>query len=240
MTSQVHDVTSQRCDREPAPFRVREAVVAGRCPPAWHAGPTDQVVLCLMSTGRSRYTRWPGERRRWPGLTDDDMTAAGQTGSGIPVAPHWAGRPANLASALAAELVGRIVGGRHPPGTSLPPEPALCQTFSVSRTVVREAVKMLQEKGLVQVPDGVGMGDHPLPARRGPGPCARSAGQPGRHDADAPPPRGARQAVGRQRAFRPTHPPGARRTAARAERGELPPRPRGSRPPAGAMKLKWP
>ena len=84
------------------------------------------------------------------------MTAAGQTSSGVPVAPNWAGRPANLASALAAELVGRIVGGQHPPGTSLPPEPVLCQTFSVSRTVVREAVKMLQEKGLVQVRQGSG------------------------------------------------------------------------------------
>ncbi|MFI6318813.1 FadR/GntR family transcriptional regulator [Nonomuraea sp. NPDC050556] len=70
--------------------------------------------------------------------------------------PAWARRPANLASALAAELVERIVGGVHPPGTPLPPEPALCESFSVSRTVVREAVKMLQEKGLVQVRQGAG------------------------------------------------------------------------------------
>ncbi|NUR90940.1 MAG: FadR family transcriptional regulator [Nonomuraea sp.] len=70
--------------------------------------------------------------------------------------PAWAQRPANLASALAAELVERIVGGVHPPGTALPPEPALCEAFSVSRTVVREAVKMLQEKGLVQVRQGAG------------------------------------------------------------------------------------
>jgi DNA-binding FadR family transcriptional regulator len=65
-------------------------------------------------------------------------------------------RPANLANAVAAELVDRIVGGVHAPGTPLPPEPALCDTFSVSRTVVREAVKMLQEKGLVQVRQGSG------------------------------------------------------------------------------------
>ncbi|RSM65578.1 GntR family transcriptional regulator [Actinoplanes sp. ATCC 53533] len=50
----------------------------------------------------------------------------------------------------------RIVRGVHPPGTSLPPEPVLCETFSVSRTVVREAVKILQEKGLVQVRQGAG------------------------------------------------------------------------------------
>lgn len=70
--------------------------------------------------------------------------------------PTWATRPANLANALAAELVERIVKGEFPSGTTLPPEPALCERFSVSRTVVREAVKMLQEKGLVQVRRGTG------------------------------------------------------------------------------------
>lgn len=70
--------------------------------------------------------------------------------------PAWTRRPANLAKAVTAELVGRIVRGLHLPGTSLPPEPVLCETFSVSRTVVREAVKLLQEKGLVKVRQGSG------------------------------------------------------------------------------------
>jgi DNA-binding FadR family transcriptional regulator len=83
------------------------------------------------------------------------MTASEQSTAGS-AAPAWVRRPANLASAVAAELVGRIVSGQHAPGTALPPEPALCHTFSVSRTVVREAVKMLQEKGLVQVRQGSG------------------------------------------------------------------------------------
>ncbi|MET1073471.1 MAG: FadR/GntR family transcriptional regulator [Umezawaea sp.] len=73
-----------------------------------------------------------------------------------PAAPAWARRPANLASAVIAELVGRIVRGEHPVGTSLPPEPALCEAFAVSRTVVREAMKVLQEKGMVQVRQGAG------------------------------------------------------------------------------------
>lgn len=68
----------------------------------------------------------------------------------------WAQRPANLTRAVAAELVDRIIRGVHSPGTPLPPEPALCEAFSVSRTVVREAVKILQEKGLVQVRHGTG------------------------------------------------------------------------------------
>ncbi|MET8867327.1 FadR/GntR family transcriptional regulator [Nonomuraea sp. NPDC004580] len=70
--------------------------------------------------------------------------------------PNWVRRPASLAKAVTAELVERIVHGVHPPGSPLPPEPVLCETFSVSRTVVREAVKILQEKGLVQVRQGAG------------------------------------------------------------------------------------
>jgi DNA-binding FadR family transcriptional regulator len=85
------------------------------------------------------------------------MTASdGAAASAAAESPAWTRRPANLASAVAAELVSRIVRGQHPEGTPLPPEPVLCETFSVSRTVVREAVKMLQEKGLVQVRQGAG------------------------------------------------------------------------------------
>ena len=84
------------------------------------------------------------------------MAKAESTQAEPPELPTWARRPVNLASARAGELVGRIVRGQYPAGSALPPEPALCETFSVSRTVVREAVKMLQEKGLVQVRQGSG------------------------------------------------------------------------------------
>ena len=42
-----------------------------------------------------------------------------------------------------------VVEGRYAPGASLPPEPTLCESFGVSRTVVREAVKSLVAKGLL-------------------------------------------------------------------------------------------
>jgi len=71
-------------------------------------------------------------------------------------APAWTRRPVGLSRAVTAELVERIVSGHYPVGTTLPTEPALCDTFSVSRTVIREAVKMLQEKGLVRVRQGSG------------------------------------------------------------------------------------
>ena len=43
----------------------------------------------------------------------------------------------------------RIIAGALPQGTTLPTESQLCTEFGVSRTAVREAVKMLAAKGLV-------------------------------------------------------------------------------------------
>ena len=42
-----------------------------------------------------------------------------------------------------------IVGGAYAGSAALPPEPMLCESFGVSRTVVREAVKSLVAKGLL-------------------------------------------------------------------------------------------
>jgi DNA-binding FadR family transcriptional regulator len=84
------------------------------------------------------------------------MTASQPATVGATTSPAWARRPANLAQAVTAELVERIVRGVYPSATALPREADLCETFSVSRTVVREAVKVLQEKGLVQVRQGFG------------------------------------------------------------------------------------
>ena len=84
------------------------------------------------------------------------MTSPRRTTTSTPPAPAWSQRPTSLARALTAELVDRIVSGVHPPGSTLPPEPVLCENYSVSRTVVREAMKVLQEKGLVQVRQGFG------------------------------------------------------------------------------------
>ena len=84
------------------------------------------------------------------------MTASERAVDSLLEPRPWVRRAPNLANAVAAELVARIVRGQHSAGTSLPSEPALCEAFSVSRPVIREAVKMLQEKGLVQVRQGSG------------------------------------------------------------------------------------
>jgi DNA-binding FadR family transcriptional regulator len=49
-----------------------------------------------------------------------------------------------------------IVAGRYAAGSSLPPEPMLCEELGVSRTVVREAVKSLIAKGLITTGPKVG------------------------------------------------------------------------------------
>lgn len=84
------------------------------------------------------------------------MARSPEAAAGAPAPPAWTRRPANLAQAVTVELVSRIVNGVHLPGTALPPEPVLGDSFGVSRTVVREAVKILQEKGLVHVRQGAG------------------------------------------------------------------------------------
>lgn len=53
-------------------------------------------------------------------------------------------------------LVDLIVSGELEPGDTLPPELPLSQQFGVSRTVLRESVKRLEEKGLVTVSQGRG------------------------------------------------------------------------------------
>jgi GntR family transcriptional regulator, galactonate operon transcriptional repressor len=61
-----------------------------------------------------------------------------------------------LRSGLVCALVSDIVGGGYPPGSVLPTEAELCARFDVSRTVVREAIKLLEAKGMVTVHQGRG------------------------------------------------------------------------------------
>jgi len=49
-----------------------------------------------------------------------------------------------------------ITAGQIQPGMRLPPERQLCEQFGVSRTVVREAVRILVTKGLLETRPGIG------------------------------------------------------------------------------------
>lgn len=62
------------------------------------------------------------------------------------------------------ELRQAITGGTFLPGSQLPTEAELCQMLGVSRTVVREALRVLEDDGLVARRHGVGtfVRNHPI------------------------------------------------------------------------------
>jgi DNA-binding FadR family transcriptional regulator len=62
-------------------------------------------------------------------------------------AAHFPG--ASVHASLASEIGLRIVRGDYPPGTILPNEIQWSRTFDVSRSAVREAIKMLAAKSLL-------------------------------------------------------------------------------------------
>ncbi len=90
-------------------------------------------------------------------MTDIAGTRA-KTGSSLTslVANPAPPRPSSLGVAVLQTLIDNIVGGEIAPGSSLPTNPELCVAFGVSRTVVRESLKLLEEKGLIRVRQGQG------------------------------------------------------------------------------------
>lgn len=64
--------------------------------------------------------------------------------------------PRKLSDDVVDHLTGLIVAKQLRPGDRLPPERELAEQFGVSRTVIREAVKMLGEKGLLDSRQGSG------------------------------------------------------------------------------------
>ena len=65
-------------------------------------------------------------------------------------------RSSRLYEQIVQQVEESIHKGAMKPGDQLPPERELAQQFGVSRTAVREAVKALHEKGLVEAYPGRG------------------------------------------------------------------------------------
>jgi GntR family transcriptional regulator len=61
-----------------------------------------------------------------------------------------------LSSAVREELASRIASGRIPAGGRLPPEPDLAAELGVSRATLREALRSLEEDGMVSRARGAG------------------------------------------------------------------------------------
>lgn len=57
---------------------------------------------------------------------------------------------------VVSRIITDIASGQLPPGTALPSEADICERFGVSRTVVREATRVLVEKGMLEVHHGRG------------------------------------------------------------------------------------
>jgi GntR family transcriptional repressor for pyruvate dehydrogenase complex len=79
----------------------------------------------------------------------DDTSVPGDLFQAIP-------RATTLAQRVTRQIEQLIVEGRLRPGDRLPPERALAEQFGVSRTVVREAVRALTAKSLLEVRPGSG------------------------------------------------------------------------------------
>ncbi len=62
----------------------------------------------------------------------------------------------SLADQVFGQIVGEILVGRYAPGATLPAERTLVTIFDVNRHVVREALKRLEQIGLVKISQGDG------------------------------------------------------------------------------------
>lgn len=63
---------------------------------------------------------------------------------------------ARLSQSVVRVFEERILGGEWPPGERLPAEPELCRQLGVSRSVVRDAVRTLAARGMLEVRHGIG------------------------------------------------------------------------------------
>lgn len=59
-----------------------------------------------------------------------------------------------LSNAIVTDYLRKIGAGEITPGSPLPPESVLCETFGVGRSVVREALQALDAKGFIIVRQG--------------------------------------------------------------------------------------
>ncbi len=67
------------------------------------------------------------------------------------------GKTQLLSHAVGGAIEDSIRGGQLVPGMRMPPEFQLCEQFGVSRTVLREALRMLSGRGLLRIEKGRGI-----------------------------------------------------------------------------------
>ena len=85
------------------------------------------------------------------------MSSERTDGSDTPAVFSAIGRDARLSDKVTAAILESIAANRLRPGDSLPTERELGEQFGVSRTVIREAVRALSAKGMLEVKGGSGV-----------------------------------------------------------------------------------
>jgi len=85
----------------------------------------------------------------------DNIPANNSSLEGFTIEPL--GREQRLYERVAEKILELISSGNWSPGFRLPPERELCEAFGVSRTVVREAVKALEARGVLESTTGSGV-----------------------------------------------------------------------------------
>lgn len=91
---------------------------------------------------------------------DRGMVSDARPETGFPLFDKREPSP-TLGIAVVDAIVDVIVSGAVLPGDLLPPEGILAERFGVSRTVIRESVKRIEEKGLVTIARGRGTSVRP-------------------------------------------------------------------------------
>lgn len=81
----------------------------------------------------------------------EKSSVSGATRAAVPLAPMLVPKASDV---LADELRERILCGDFPEGTALPPERELVTQTGMSRTTVREALRILEVQGLVRIKTG--------------------------------------------------------------------------------------
>ncbi|WP_215224011.1 FadR/GntR family transcriptional regulator [Echinicola shivajiensis] len=66
------------------------------------------------------------------------------------------GKKPSLSQQIVDEITRSIREGKYLPGQQIPTENALCEIFNVSRTAIREAIKILSARGIIEVKKGSG------------------------------------------------------------------------------------
>jgi GntR family transcriptional regulator, transcriptional repressor for pyruvate dehydrogenase complex len=104
----------------------------------------------------ARQDQMPAKQMRYSNLTIVGFSAGFASRSAGGWSVYKLVRTSRLYEQIVQQIEQSIVQGSLKPGDQLPAERDLAQRFGVSRTAVREAVKALREKGLVEAFSGRG------------------------------------------------------------------------------------